>query len=42
MRVPLILRIGVLVLATTGFYAYVGQMVPQRKFSLPGDRLGAR
>jgi hypothetical protein len=37
MRVPLILRIGALVLATTGFYAYVGQMVPQKEVQPPED-----
>jgi hypothetical protein len=37
MRVPLILRIGALVLATTGFYAYVGQMVPQKEVQPPQD-----
>ena len=37
MRVPLILRIGFLVLATTGFYAYVGQMVPQREVHPPQE-----
>ena len=35
MRVPLIIRIGALVLATTGFYAYVGQMVPQKEVQPP-------
>jgi hypothetical protein len=29
MKVPLILRIGTLIVATTGFYTYVGLMVPQ-------------
>ena len=37
MRVPLILRIGALVLATTGFYAYVGQMVPQKEVQPPAE-----
>ena len=37
MRVPLILRIGLLVFATTGFYAYVGQMVPQREVHPPQE-----
>src|SRR5262245_26432496 len=37
MRVPLILRIGALVLATTGFYAYVGQMVPQKEVLPPQE-----
>src|SRR5215210_3642648 len=35
MRVPLIIRIGALVLATTGFYTYVGQMVPQKEVQPP-------
>jgi len=37
MRVPLILRIGALVVATTGFYAYVGQMVPQKEVQPPKE-----
>jgi mono/diheme cytochrome c family protein len=37
MRVPLILRIAALVLATTGFYTYVGQMVPQKEVLPPRD-----
>ena len=37
MRVPLILRIGGLVLATTGFYMYVGQMVPQKEVQPPQE-----
>ena len=37
MRVPLILRIGALVLATTGFYTYVGQMVPQKEVFPPRE-----
>ena len=35
MRIPHIVRIGALVLATTGFYAYVGQMVPQKEVQPP-------
>ena len=35
MRVPHIVRIGVLVLATTAFYGYVGQMVPQSQVQPP-------
>jgi hypothetical protein len=35
MRVPVIVRIGALVLATTGFYTYVGQMVPQKEVLPP-------
>jgi hypothetical protein len=37
MRVPLILRIGALVIATTGFYTYVGQMVPQKEVQPPQE-----
>jgi mono/diheme cytochrome c family protein len=37
MRVPHIIRIGALVLATTGFYAYVGQMVPQKEVQPPAE-----
>jgi mono/diheme cytochrome c family protein len=37
MKVPLTLRIGALVLATTGFYAYVGQMVPQKEVQPPAE-----
>ncbi len=36
-RVPLIIRIGALVLATTGFYTYVGQMVPQKEVQPPQE-----
>jgi len=42
MKVPLILRIGALVVATTGFYTYVGQMVPQKEVQPPKETaLGA-
>jgi mono/diheme cytochrome c family protein len=37
MRVPHTIRIGALVLATTGFYAYVGQMVPQKEVQPPQE-----
>jgi hypothetical protein len=37
MRVPHIIRIGALVVATTGFYAYVGQMVPQKEVQPPQE-----
>jgi hypothetical protein len=37
MTVPLILRIGALVLATTAFYTYVGQMVPQKEVQAPQE-----
>jgi len=39
MTVPLIPRIGALVLATTSFYAYVGQMVPQNEVQPPQEIL---
>ena len=37
MRVPHVVRIGALTLATTGFYAYVGQMVPQKEVQPPQE-----
>ena len=37
MRVPIIVRIGALVVATTGFYTYVGQMVPQKEVQPPQE-----
>jgi mono/diheme cytochrome c family protein len=37
MRVPHTIRIGALVLATTGFYGYVGQMVPQKEVQPPEE-----
>lgn len=37
MTVPLVLRIGGLVFATTAFYAYVGQMVPQKEVHPPQE-----
>ena len=37
MRIPHIVRIGALVLATTAFYTYVGQMVPQKEVQPPED-----
>ena len=39
MRIPHIVRIGALVLATTGFYTYVGQMVPQKEVYPPKETL---
>jgi mono/diheme cytochrome c family protein len=33
----MMLRIAVLVVATTGFYAYVGQMVPQKEVQPPAE-----
>jgi hypothetical protein len=42
MTVPLMVRIGTLVLATTAFYTYVGQMVPQKEVQPPQEtKLGA-
>jgi hypothetical protein len=35
--VPLVVRIGALVLATTAFYTYVGQMVPQKEVLPPQE-----
>ena len=35
MTIPITLRIGALVLATTAFYSYVGQMVPQSEVQPP-------
>ncbi len=35
MTIPHTLRVAALVLATTGFYAYVGQMVPQKEVQPP-------
>ena len=37
MRIPHIIPIGALVLATTGFYTYVGQMVPQKEVQPPKE-----
>lgn len=37
MKFPIMLRIAVLVMATTGFYAYVGQMVPQKEVQPPEE-----
>jgi hypothetical protein len=37
MTIPLIPRIGALVLGTTAFYAYVGQMVPQNQVLPPQE-----
>jgi mono/diheme cytochrome c family protein len=36
-RIPVPVRLGVLVLATTAFYTYVGQMVPQKEVYPPED-----
>jgi mono/diheme cytochrome c family protein len=37
MTIPVMARIGALVLASTAFYAYVGQMVPQREVHPPQE-----
>ena len=37
MTIPHPLRVGALVLATTSFYAYVGQMVPQKEVQPPQE-----
>ena len=37
MRIPHIIRVGVLIVATTGFYTYVGQMVPQKEVQPPKE-----
>ena len=37
MGIPHPLRVGALVLATTAFYAYVGQMVPQKEVQPPKE-----
>ncbi len=35
MKVPVVLRIAALAIATTGFYTYVGQLVPQKEVHPP-------
>ncbi|MEO6214316.1 MAG: cytochrome c [Vicinamibacterales bacterium] len=37
MTIPVIVRIGALVLGTTAFYGYVGQMVPQKEVQPPEE-----
>jgi mono/diheme cytochrome c family protein len=37
MTVPIVAKIGGLVLATTAFYAYVGQLVPQKEVLPPAE-----
>ena len=39
MTIPIVARIGALVLATTAFYSYVGQMVPQSEVQPPEEIL---
>jgi mono/diheme cytochrome c family protein len=36
-RVPLLLKLGTLIVATTAFYTYIGQMVPQKEIQPPQD-----
>jgi hypothetical protein len=38
-RVPLLAKLAALVVATTGFYTYVGQMVPQKEVYPPKETL---
>ena len=37
MKVPVGLRIAALAIATTGFYTYVGQLVPQKEVQPPAE-----
>jgi mono/diheme cytochrome c family protein len=37
LTVPIVVRIGILVLGTTAFYGYVGQMVPQKEVQPPEE-----
>ena len=39
MKVPVSLRIAALAVATTGFYTYVGQLVPQKEVHPPAEVL---
>ena len=39
LQVPLLVKLGGLVVATTGFYTYVGQMVPQKEVYPPKETL---
>ena len=39
LRVPLLAKLAALVVATTGFYTYVGQMVPQKEVYPPKETL---
>ena len=39
LRVPLLVKLGALIVATTGFYTYVGQMVPQKEVYPPKETL---
>ena len=35
MKIPVVLRIAILAVATTGFYTYIGQLVPQKEVHPP-------
>ena len=37
MRVPIVVKIGALTLASTAFYTYVGQLVPQKEVQPPAE-----
>jgi mono/diheme cytochrome c family protein len=37
MRVPVVLKIAALAIGTTGFYTYVGQLVPQKEVHPPAE-----
>jgi mono/diheme cytochrome c family protein len=37
MRIPVVVKIAVLTVATTGFYTYVGQLVPQKEVHPPEE-----
>jgi mono/diheme cytochrome c family protein len=39
LKVPLLAKLGLLIVATTGFYTYVGQMVPQKEVYPPKETL---
>jgi hypothetical protein len=39
LRVPLLVKLAALIVATTGFYTYVGQMVPQKEVYPPKETL---
>lgn len=39
MKIPVVLRIAVLAVATTGFYTYIGQLVPQKEVHPPVEIL---
>ena len=39
LRVPLLVKLAALIAATTGFYTYVGQMVPQKEVYPPKETL---